>query len=149
MTCHTTPEERFFNKILKSSKGCWEWQAGISGCGYGQSHYVRGKTIGAHIVSWFIHHNYWPELHVLHKCDNRKCINPDHLFLGTPQDNQIDCVEKGRNPLAKFKINEIKEIKLKIKNGIRQADIARQYKVSRRYISNIKTGLTWKHVAID
>ncbi len=75
---------------------CWNWLAGGRGNGYGALKF-KGKVIDAHRFSWILHNGKIPKgKFVLHKCDNRKCINPNHLFLGTHVDNMIDAYGKGR-----------------------------------------------------
>ena len=93
---------RFEAKINRSKDNdCWEWTGALNGSGYGSFCY-NGKTTNAHRVSWLIHNGSIPkgEGHhgtcVLHKCDNRKCVNPDHLFLGSNADNIKDRESKGR-----------------------------------------------------
>ena len=76
--------------------GCWLWTQALKGDGYGHKHY-EGKYQSAHRISWKLNRGPIPDgMFVLHHCDVMRCVNPDHLFLGTHEDNMRDAHEKGR-----------------------------------------------------
>lgn len=100
MKKHGTFEYRFWTGVYSTDKeACWNWMRYVCGAtGYGRLAGPDGyQKIGAHRASWLINRGPIPDgLWVLHKCDNRRCVNPDHLFLGTCEDNVHDMWEKGR-----------------------------------------------------
>ena len=100
--------KRFWNMVDKRGpEDCWNWTGSIDVYGYGRTHIgYRGnntlKVIGAHRLSWILHNGEIPHhdsahgMCVLHRCDNPRCVNPEHLFLGTHSDNMQDMYIKGR-----------------------------------------------------
>jgi len=136
---------------IEESTGCWIYVANKKRTQSGHvAAMFRGVQTFAHRAVWALTHGDIPEgLCVLHRCDNPRCVNPDHLFLGTPADNARDMVEKGRslsgerNPKAKltaFQVNEIRQLK---KGGAGTTELARRFGVDRTTIQQIMRGATW------
>ena len=92
-----SPEDRFWEKVIKQPSGCWEWQAGISDTGYGIFNKGNNVLVSAHRWSFERANGYMPaDGVVMHTCDNRKCVNPEHLRHGSYADNNEDMTQKGR-----------------------------------------------------
>lgn len=120
----------FWSKVdIRAAHECWEW-AGARSAGYGRFSFC-GEPIGAHRISWQLQHERpVPEgMHVCHHCDNPACVNPEHLFLGTPQDNVRDMWAKGRaRPIArKIDTRVARELQ---RAGFSQREIARRLGVA-------------------
>lgn len=155
-------EERFWDKVKKTEDidDCWEWQASLDKTGYGYFSFNK-KCTSAHRAVWRITFGEIEKhLMICHKCDNRKCVNPNHLYKGTHDDNMKDMFDRKRNvsppitrgesrtssKLTDIKVKEIRErLKMPIKWGD-IAEIARNYGVSTKLIYNIKNGKVWRHV---
>lgn len=91
--------EKFWSKVQKT-KDCWLWIAAVNNGGYGAFAY-EGRRVMAHRLSYEIEYGpFDKKLFVLHRCDNPRCVRPDHLWLGTQFDNMRDCASKGRNKNA-------------------------------------------------
>jgi len=152
-------KKRFFKKVKmpKDKEKCWIWKGSVGGCRYG-GFYFNGKPELSHRMSWIIHYGPIPDgLYVCHKCDNTKCVNPKHLFIGTQADNNKDARLKGRAVLNKgpngskhylAKLDESKVCKIweLIKQGFTQREIAKRYDVCFQVINNIWKRKTWCHV---
>lgn len=89
--------DRFLARVAATACGCWEWQ-GWTAHGYGYFRHDDGTDWRAHRASYSLLVGPIPEgFCVLHSCDNRRCVNPEHLWVGTASDNMRDCVQKGRH----------------------------------------------------
>lgn len=132
-------------KVIKIENSCWGWKGSVDsyGKGYGRMNFRKG--LKAHRASWMIHNGPIPDgLRVLHKCDNRICTNPEHLFLGTLKENSADAAIKGRvrKKLSKEQVTEIRRL---LSLGIEGKKIAEQFNVSKTSIYAIKNHKSWNH----
>lgn len=132
---------------------CWYWIGDIDRDGYGKFR-IEGKRKLAHRVSYQMHKGPIPEgLCVCHSCDERLCVNPDHLWLGTNADNTRDMVMKGRGAvgersgMSKLTKEQVRDIRAKRENGWSYYRIAREFGVNRSTISSIFRGKTWRAAA--
>jgi hypothetical protein len=149
---------RFYNSRVVRADGCWKWSGSKLPKGYGllMSHSTRRKVFSAHRFSWTIHRGVIPNgKHVLHRCDNPECSNPDHLFLGTPKENMRDAINKGRRNTgvrpsgekhwkAKLTASQVLQIREDHKRNVSQADLARQYGVGQTAINKIVSRQLWR-----
>lgn len=150
-------KQRFWTKvgITAQENLCWEWKTNCKGYGHFG---LNGKTEPAHRIAYLFHYGVDPkEFHVCHTCDNKKCCNPKHLFLGTRSDNMQDMASKGRtsvklgvdNNKAKLTEADIPVIIQLHKQGESYASISRKYPVSPEMVSLICRGKYWKHLNIN
>ncbi len=149
------PIEFFHDRVMVDPKtNCWVWMMCRNKRGYGYFR-TEGKNKQAHRGAWETAFGPIPEgMFVCHKCDNPPCCNPEHLFLGTPQDNSTDMVSKQRqapqigalNGNTELKEHDVSIIKMLLPLGVKQRHLAQLYGVSRSNIANISTGVSWTHV---
>jgi len=147
--------QQFWSKVkIVDLFECWEWQAAKIWNGYGRI-VVNQKWLLAHRVAYELSFgNITEGLCVLHKCDNRSCCNPAHLFLGTQADNIHDMCLKNRqssaigshNYNAKLSEDDVIKIIELLKNNMNQREIADKFLVTQTTITYIKKYKTWKHV---
>ena len=141
--------ERFNAKWAENPEtGCWDWTAAKNVDGYGHMSVGR-KTKIAHRVSYEIHWGLIPHGQcVCHRCDRPCCVNPEHLFLGSPADNTRDMTKKGRG--GKLTQEDAAFIKWALPRWGRGggSHLAKFFGVSDRSINKIKNGTTWKDVSL-
>lgn len=146
----------FWSKVDKSG-ACWVWTGCRDRHGYGQFKPPAPvkKLIGAHRMSWMIANSEVPAgLHVCHRCDNRACVNPAHLFVGTNADNVRDRQQKGRtksvrgeeHPGAKIGAVEVVAIREMVKQGAPQSEVSARFGIGNTQVGRIARRAEWRHV---
>lgn len=145
--------ERFWLQTdRRSDDECWPWLGAINPKGYGRFR-LNGVSTPASRASWILNVGaIHPGLVVCHKCDNARCVNPAHLWLGTMKDNQQDAAQKKRmphgeaHPKSKLTESSVKEIRRRAADGERVSVLAKECGVSAGSIYNAVSRKTWGHV---
>jgi hypothetical protein len=149
-------EERLQFWVDRSGE-CHEWRGYTTKLGYGKIR-LNGRSEFVHRVAWQQSRGPIPAgFKVCHKCDNRRCVNPDHLFLGTQADNMRDMAAKKRrrgiggqrgekHHQAKITAEQVRAIRA---SEMTNAELATLYGLTRRYVWSVRHGTTWKHVKGD
>lgn len=124
---------------------CWIWTGRIGPTGYGLAKMVPGLD-RAHRLSWFFVYGEKPSNHVLHRCDVRACVRPDHLFLGSHLDNARDRDRKGRNGNAKLTDLQVREIIRRRMQGETTVALGQEFGIHPSQISHIMHGNGWNQI---
>lgn len=140
-----------FEKYImpEPNSGCWLWTGAVTKHGHGTFH-VKRKTVSAHRLAFERSKGKIPDgLYVLHKCDVRCCVNPDHLWIGTQSDNLKDMASKGRSSLGeknkRAKLTET-DVRLIRASSDPYAELARRYGVHEQLIYQIRKRIIWRHI---
>lgn len=162
--------DRFWSKVQRGD-GCWLWTAAMRWNGYGVFGFGK-RVVGAHRVAWELTNGPIPDrMCVCHRCDNRRCVRPEHLFLGTQAENLADMRAKKRQrggagehngtkthperiargealPFSKLTEKAVREIRAHYaRGGISMGALGRKYGVNQPAIMKVLRRLTWKHVS--
>lgn len=141
------------DRIKRDSNKCWNWTAYTLNSGYGQIN-VANRQYQAHRIAAFLWNGFDLDSNLLvcHACDNRRCVNPKHLFVGSYKDNSADMVKKGRQARgeacgsSKLRKADIFEIRRMLQAGFNYKEIASKFHVTWFNIQQIKLKHTWRHL---
>lgn len=157
-------KKKLMSRVVVTESSCWEWQGCITKNyrehkktgGYGLMSAWDGRVMLTHRISWILFRGNIPKgVNVLHDCDNRKCCNPDHLFLGSQEDNMKDMAEKGRSAKGskhgQSKLTEDDVLSMRkmhaenMRYGYMKV-LTDKFKVSREMVWLIVTRKLWTHI---
>lgn len=147
----TAQEKLLAHTKVRGAGDCWEW-TGPKYRGYGRI-YHEGKNWPAHRLMYVSVFGPIPKgMFACHKCDNRWCVNPNHIFLGSPKDNQQDAIRKGRKTVAKgiecpqAKLDPEKVRRIRSMPHKTSIEVGRMFGVHSDTIRKLRRGLSWNHV---
>lgn len=154
---HKPALDRFWDQTKRGADNeCWSWTGAKTKSGYG-AFMVNYRYISAHRFSYELHRGPIPDrMFICHTCDNPACVNPNHLFPGTPRDNMLDKTAKGRgragfrgfpseqHPRARLTWEKVDTIREQRRNGAKLIELARQYGISTTQVSDIARWRSWR-----
>jgi len=147
--------DRFWEKVdVRDRDSCWKWQGSRHWQWKYGSFMLNGKVTAAHRIAWVLYYGYIPqEMLVCHKCDNPPRVNPNHLFLGTVADNNLDKKLKGRqdergekNGRARLVAADVLEIRRLFSLGVTGAEIGRAFNITKEHAYGIRDKKAWSHL---
>jgi hypothetical protein len=154
-------EAFFWARVLKTDEGCWKWTGGRAPNGYGITYlgfeHVAGKrksySIGAHKFSWILQRGGVPKgLQLLHQCDRKHCVNPDHMKIGTSKENIQEAHARGLSKIgsalsfAKLTESIVAEARKLFAAGTTAKALAKRFGVAHAVMHAAIRGKTWRHV---
>jgi HNH endonuclease len=145
---------RFLSKIVKCETGCWLWTGAKDPAGYGRISY-EGRNDKAHRISHLLFKGSIPEgMDTTHSCDNKGCVNPDHLFVQTRSEHKKEHFAKGdlnhkgeNSPTHKLTEHDVLAIRMNRVDS--NVDLAKRFEVSPNHISDIRSGKRWRHSILE
>lgn len=145
------PKKQLMDQISKNpTTGCWTWMGALfQGSGYGQfSNRMLAKSpTTAHRASWEIHKGPIPEgKMILHKCDNRKCVNPEHLYVGNNSENMIDRSKRGYVHQMRLNEQKVREMRQLRQKGWPWRALAKRYGVHTNAVRDATLGRSWAYI---
>lgn len=147
-------KRRLLARIKKTDAGCWEWTGAKCYAGYGKM-YANRKARDTHRIAYEVFCGPIPDgMYVCHRCDNPPCVNPEHLFLGTPKANQQDMRDKGRAVHLKGEAKssagltdaDVLRLRKMFGGGVKRSEIATTFGLDETTVTHIATGKIWKHL---
>lgn len=160
-TIQENVRDRFYQKVILPDdlNDCWIWQGAQTQhpyCSYGRFTWLNGKLIMAHHAAWYLSGRQIPPGKILmHTCDNPLCVNPDHLRIGTRQENVQDMLDKGREDhlkgmqkaSSKLTDAQVRQIRALYSTGqLSQAELGEQFGVYQTTVSRIVRRTGWAHI---
>ena len=135
----------FWVKAYKTNN-CWLWTGAMNTCGYGWIT-RNNKQMNASRFAWQLVYGVIPnDMQVLHHCDNRACVNPGHLYLGTQSDNMTDRAMRGRCKTHKLLPRDVKTMRVLNRYGVSQTKLCKIYSISSGSMSEAINGKSWRRV---